>query len=95
MLPAGGSGRQNLHQLPGQGGAYVLPFAFRDIAPDCLDDSLDEESGAPFHLGRFLYDHGRADEAQRYFEEAAWHGDPDAVAVLEAEYRGLVDEYDD
>jgi tetratricopeptide (TPR) repeat protein len=53
------------------------------------------EPGAPFHLGRFLYDHGRADEAQRYFEEAAWHGDPDAVAVLEAEYRGLVDEYDD
>jgi Tfp pilus assembly protein PilF len=53
------------------------------------------EPGAPFHLGRFLFDHGRPGEAQRFFEEAAWHGDPDAVAVLEAEYRGLVDEYDD
>jgi len=53
------------------------------------------EPGAAFHLGRFLFDHGRADEAQAYFEEAAWHGDPDAVAVLEAEYRGLVDQYDD
>ena len=37
----------------------------------------------------------RPDEAAPYFEEAAWHGDPDAAAVLEAEYRGLVDEYDD
>ncbi|PVZ14918.1 tetratricopeptide repeat protein [Actinomycetospora cinnamomea] len=53
------------------------------------------EPGAAFHLGRFLFDHGRPDEAAPYFEEAAWHGDPDAVAVLEAEYRGLVDQYDD
>jgi Tfp pilus assembly protein PilF len=53
------------------------------------------EPGAAFHLGRFLFDHGRPDEAAPYFEEAAWHGDPDAVAVLEAEYRGLVDEFDD
>ena len=53
------------------------------------------EPGAGFHLARFLFDHGRPDEALPYFEEAAWHGDPDAVAVLEAEYRGLVDEYDD
>jgi Tfp pilus assembly protein PilF len=53
------------------------------------------EPGAAFHLARFLFDHGRPDEALSYFEEAAWHGDPDAVAVLEAEYRGLVDEYDD
>ncbi|MDF2976951.1 MAG: hypothetical protein K0S40_1679, partial [Actinomycetospora sp.] len=50
---------------------------------------------AAFHLARFLFDHGRPDDALPYFEEAAWHGDPDAVAVLEAEYRGLVDEYDD
>ena len=53
------------------------------------------EPGAAFHLARLLFDHGRPDEALPYFEEAAWHGDPDAVAVLEAEYRGLVDEYDD
>lgn len=53
------------------------------------------EPGAAFHLGRFLFDHGRPDEAQPYVEEAAWHGDPDAVALLEAQYRGLVDEYDD
>jgi len=53
------------------------------------------EPGAAFHLARFLHDHGRADEAHGFFEEAAWHGDPDALAVLEAEYRGLVDEYDD
>jgi Tfp pilus assembly protein PilF len=53
------------------------------------------EPGAAFHLARFLFDHGRPDEALSYFEDAAWHGDPDAVAVLEAEYRGLVDEYDD
>jgi tetratricopeptide (TPR) repeat protein len=53
------------------------------------------EPGAAFHLARFLFDLGRPDEALPYFEEAAWHGDPDAAAVLEAEYRGLVDEYDD
>ncbi|MFC5140171.1 tetratricopeptide repeat protein [Actinomycetospora rhizophila] len=53
------------------------------------------EPGAAFHLGRFLFDQGRLDEAQPYVEEAAWRGDPDAVALLEAQYRGLVDEYDD
>lgn len=53
------------------------------------------EPGAPFHLGRFLFDHGRPDEAQPYIEEAARRGDPDAEAVLETEYGGLVDEYDD
>lgn len=53
------------------------------------------EPGAAFHLGRFLFDQGRLDEAHPYVEEAAWRGDPDAVALLEANYRGLVDEYDD
>jgi tetratricopeptide (TPR) repeat protein len=53
------------------------------------------EPGAAFHLGRFLFDLGRPEDALPCFEEAAWPGDPDAVAVLEAEYRGLVDEYDD
>ncbi|MEJ2864151.1 tetratricopeptide repeat protein [Actinomycetospora flava] len=53
------------------------------------------EPGAAFHVGRFLFDLGRAEEAQPYIEEAARHGDPDAVALLENQYRGLVDEYDD
>lgn len=53
------------------------------------------EPGASYHLGRFLFDIGRADEAQDWFEDAALHGDTDAEAVLEAEYRGLVDQYDD
>lgn len=53
------------------------------------------EPGAAFHLGRFLFDLGRPDEAQPYLEEAARRGDPDADALLETEYRGLVDEYDD
>ncbi|MDD7963795.1 tetratricopeptide repeat protein [Actinomycetospora lemnae] len=53
------------------------------------------EPGAAFHLGRFLHDLGRREEAQPYLEEASWRGDPDAEALLEAEYRGLVDEYDD
>jgi tetratricopeptide (TPR) repeat protein len=53
------------------------------------------EPGALFHLGRFLFDLGRLDEAQPHLEEAAWRGDPDAAALLEAEYRGLVDEWDD
>jgi tetratricopeptide (TPR) repeat protein len=53
------------------------------------------EPGAPFHLGRFLFDLGRLDEAQPYLEDAARRGDPDAAALLEVEYRGLVDEYDD
>ena len=54
-----------------------------------------DEPGAPFHLGRFLLDHGRPEEAQAYIEEAARRGDPDALGVLETRYRGLVDEYDD
>ena len=54
-----------------------------------------KEPGAAFHLARFLYDQGRTDDAHPFFEEAAWRGDPDALAVLEAEYRGLVDEWDD
>ncbi len=53
------------------------------------------EPGAAYHLGRFLFDTGRADEAQAWFEEAADAGDQDALDVLEAEYRGLVDQYDD
>ncbi|GAA4936051.1 Tfp pilus assembly protein PilF [Actinomycetospora succinea] len=53
------------------------------------------EPGAAFHVGRFLFDQGRSDEAQPYIEEAARRGDPDAVALLEMQYRGLVDEYDD
>lgn len=53
------------------------------------------ETGAAYHLGRFLFDTDRADEAQVWFEEAAYRGDRDAEAVLEAEYRGLVDQYDD
>ena len=53
------------------------------------------EPGAAFHVGRFLFDLGRSDEAQPYIEEAARRGDPDAVALLENQYRGLVDEYDD
>ena len=53
------------------------------------------EPGAAYHVARFLYDHGRPDEAQGWFEEAAFRGDTDAQAVLEAEYRGLVDQYDD
>lgn len=53
------------------------------------------EPGAAFHVGRFLFDLGRVDEAAPYIEEAAQRGDPDAVALLENQYRGLVDEYDD
>jgi Tfp pilus assembly protein PilF len=53
------------------------------------------EPGAAYHLGRFLFDTDRADEAQAWFEEAADTGDQDALEVLEAEYRGLVDQYDD
>jgi Tfp pilus assembly protein PilF len=53
------------------------------------------EPGAAFHLGRFLFDLGRGDEAAPFVEEAARRGDPDAVALLETQYRGLVDEYDD
>ncbi|GAA4890674.1 hypothetical protein GCM10023203_50220 [Actinomycetospora straminea] len=53
------------------------------------------EPGAAFHLGRFLHDLGRREEAQPFLEEASWRGDPDAEALLEAEYRGLVDEWDD
>jgi Tfp pilus assembly protein PilF len=53
------------------------------------------EPGAAYHLGRFLFDTDRADEAQAWFEEAAYTGDQDALEVLEAEYRGMVDQYDD
>jgi Tfp pilus assembly protein PilF len=72
----------------------------RRADPDGAEEQLRrahevKEPGAAFHLARFLYDHGRTDEAQPFFEEAAWRGDPDALAVLEAEYRGLVDEWDD
>lgn len=53
------------------------------------------EPGAAYHLGRFLFDVGRPEDAQVWLEEAAYRGDQDALAVLEAEYRGLVDQYDD
>ncbi len=53
------------------------------------------EEGAAFHLARFLFDDGRRDDAQPFFEEAARHGDVDAQRVLEDSYRGLVDRFDD
>lgn len=53
------------------------------------------EPGATYHLGRFLHDAGRMDEAQPWLEESAAAGDQDAEELLEAEYRGLVDQYDD
>ena len=53
------------------------------------------EPGAAFHLARFLHDTGRREEAQPLFEEAAHFGDADAQEVLETEYLGLVDRWDD
>ena len=53
------------------------------------------EEGAAYHLARFLYDAGRTDDARPLFEEAADAGDPDAAAVLEESYGGLVDRFDD
>jgi tetratricopeptide (TPR) repeat protein len=53
------------------------------------------ESGAAYHLGRFLHDAGRMDEALPWLEESAAGGDEEAEELLEAEYRGLVDQYDD
>lgn len=72
----------------------------RRADPDGAEEQLRrarevKEPGAAFHLARFLYDQGRTDEAHPFFEEASRRGDPDALAVLEAEYRGLVDEWDD
>jgi len=46
-------------------------------------------------LVRRTDDPSRRTRLVRRIEEAAWRGDPDALAVLEAEYRGLVDEWDD
>ena len=53
------------------------------------------EPGATFHLGRFLFDTGRGDEARPLLETGAARGDADADALREAEYRGTVDPYDD
>ena len=83
-------------------GHVYLGWFLQDQRED-LDGAEEElraahEQGEPraaFHLGRFLFDTGRGDEARPLLEDAAARGDGDADALLEAEYRGTVDPYDD
>jgi Tfp pilus assembly protein PilF len=50
------------------------------------------EPGGAFHLGRFLVDTGRMEDARPLLEEAAFHGDGEAAAILEREYWDVVDD---
>lgn len=53
------------------------------------------EPRAALHLARLLLDTGRPDDAHPLLEEAAGRGDRDAAALLDDEYGGTVDPWDD